>query len=149
MPNAECRMSNLDAGNAGSDGKRRASGHTYDLEERTANFSERVIAFALEIERNPVTFPLISQLVDAATSIGANYCEADDAESKKDFRHKIGLCREEARETKYWFRLIARASPNSKPAARPLWTEAQELHLIFSKIRRSCDKDKDSDNSKE
>jgi four helix bundle protein len=96
-----------------------------------------------------VTLPLISQLVDAATSVGANYCEADDAESKKDFRHKIGLCRKEARETKYWFRLIARASPGSKAAARPLWTEAKELHLIFSKIRRSCDKDKDGDDTKE
>jgi four helix bundle protein len=121
--------------------KPRISSRVYDLEERTAKFSERVIDFALEVERNPVTFPLISQLVDAATSIGANYCEADDAESKKDFRHKIGLCRKEARETKYWFRLIARAAPKSKPAARPLWTEAKELHLIFSKIRRSCDKD--------
>ena len=102
-------------------------------------FSELVIDFAVTIERNPVTLPLISQLVRAATSIGANYCEADDAETKKDFRHKIGLCRKEARETKYWFRLIARASPKTKPQARPLWQEAKELHLIFSKIRRSSE----------
>jgi four helix bundle protein len=148
MPNDECRMTNAGVGSATSDRKLCAGGHAYDLEERTAVFSERVIEFALEIERNPVTVPLISQLVDAATSIGANYCEADDAESKKDFRHRIGLCRKEARETKYWFRLIAGASPSSKVAARPLWTEAKELHLIFSKIRRSCDKDKDGDNSK-
>jgi four helix bundle protein len=112
---------------------------TYDLEERTAAFAERVIDFAIEIERNAVTLPLISQLVRAATSIGANYCEADDAESKKDFRHKIGLCRKESRETKYWFRMIARASPQSKVNARPLWQEAKELHLI-SKIRRSAAK---------
>ena len=118
----------------------RAGGREYDLEERTAVFAERVIDFALEVERNPVTLPLIGQLVSAATSIGANYCEADDAESKKDFRHKIGLCRKEARETKYWFRMIARAAPKSKPAARPLWNEAKELHLIFSKIRRSSEK---------
>jgi four helix bundle protein len=122
-----------------------ANRKTYDLEERTAVFSERVIDFALEIERNPVTVPLISQLIDAATSIGANYCEADDAESKKDFRHKIGICRKEARETKYWFRLIARALPASKLTARPLWIEAKELHLIFCKIRRSCDKTKNGD----
>jgi four helix bundle protein len=96
-----------------------------------------VIDFALGIERNPVTMPLISQLVRAATSIGANYCEADDAETKKDFRHKIGLCRKESRETKFWFRMIARASPKSTPQARPLWQEAKELNLIFSKIRRS------------
>lgn len=111
---------------------------TYDLEERTARFAERVIDFAVGIERNAVTLPLISQLVRSATSIGANYCEADDAESKKDFRHKIGLCRKEARETKYWFRMIARAAPLAKPHARPLWQEAKELHLIFSKIRRSA-----------
>jgi four helix bundle protein len=78
--------------------------------------------------------------VRAGTSIGANYCEADDAESEKDFRHKIGLCRKEARETKYWFRMIARAAPKSKQSARPLWKEAKELHLIFCKIRRSIDK---------
>jgi 23S rRNA-intervening sequence protein len=72
-------------------GKDTAVGRTYDLERRTLVFAERVIDFALEVERNPVTLPLITQLVRAATSIGANYCEADDAESKKDFRHKIGL----------------------------------------------------------
>jgi len=98
MSNDECRMSNEEAD---------APTRVYDLEERTAAFSELVIDFASTIERNPVTGPLITQLVKAATSIGANYCEADDAESKRDFRHKIGLCRKEARETKYWFRMIA------------------------------------------
>jgi four helix bundle protein len=149
MTNDECQMTNDGAYRQFGNGKPRSTTRTYDLEERTAVFSERAIDFALEIERNPVTSPLISQLVDAATSIGANYCEADDTESKKDFRHKIGLCRKEARETKYWFRLIGRASPLSKPAARQLWTEAKELHLIFCKIRRSCDKNKDSDTTKE
>jgi four helix bundle protein len=142
-------MTNEGADSVGENGKSGTSDRTYDLEQRTAVFSERVIDFALELERNPVTLPLITQLVDAATSIGANYCEADDAESKKDFRHKICLCRKEARETKYWFRLIARASPTSKPAARPLWTEAKVLHLTFSKIRRSCDKEKENDASTE
>src|SRR3954470_7521485 len=112
----------------------------HDLEERTARFGETVIRFAKKIPVTPVTHSLISQLVRAATSIGANYCEADDAESKKDFRHKIGLCRKESRETKYWFRMIARAAPTSKPQGRPLWQEAKELHLIFSKIRRSASK---------
>jgi four helix bundle protein len=109
-------------------------GDKYDLEERTAVFSEQVIDFALTIKRNPVTVPLISQLVKAATSIGANYCEANNAESKRDFRHKIGICRKEALETKYWFRMIARAAPACKSSARPLWQEAKELNLIFSKI---------------
>jgi len=140
MTNDEIRMTNAEATGTTTGGDGRPSALTYDLEDRTAAFAEQVIDFALEIERNAVTLPLISQLVRAATSIGANYCEADDAESKKDFRHKIGLCRKEARETKYWFRMIARAAPLSKPQARPLWQEAKELHLIFSKIRRSLDK---------
>jgi four helix bundle protein len=112
-------------------------GRVYDLEELTAAYSERVIDFALGVERTPATSPLISQLVSAATSIGANYCEADSGESKRDFRHKIGLCRTEAHETKYWFRMIAGASPGAREQARPLWQEAKELHLIFCKIWRS------------
>jgi four helix bundle protein len=118
----------------------RTGSRAYDLEERTALFAGRVIDFAIDVERNPVTLPLITQLVRAGTSIGANYCEADDAESRKDIRHKIGLCRKEARETKYWFRMIARAAPMAKQSARPLWKEAKELHLIFCKIRRSLDR---------
>jgi four helix bundle protein len=97
----------------------------YDLEERTAQFSERVIDFCSEITFTPITSPLVTQIIRSATSIGANYCEADDAESKRDFRHKIGICRKEARETKYWFRMIAKAAPTSKASARPLWTEAK------------------------
>jgi four helix bundle protein len=139
MTNDEFRMTN-DGGDAiAEDGVSRTGSRAFDLEERTATFAERVIDFAIEVERNPVTLPLITQLVRAGTSIGANYCEADDAESRKDFRHKIGMCRKEARETKYWFRMIARAAPMSKQSARPLWKEAKELHLIFCKIRRSLD----------
>jgi four helix bundle protein len=72
----------------------------FDLEERTARFGEGVIHFAKTGSKNPVAAPLISQLVRAGTSVGANYCEADDADSKKDFKKKIGTCRKEARETK-------------------------------------------------
>jgi four helix bundle protein len=129
---------------AGRDTKaQRKPEQKYDLEERTAAFAERVIDFALKFERNSVTMPLINQLVRSATSVGANYCEADDAESKRDFRHKIGLCRKESRETKYWFRMIARATPQSREQARLLWQEARELHLIFSKIRRSTKESKE------
>jgi four helix bundle protein len=131
-------MSNQETEPQEVDSKERKPDQAYDLEERTTVFSERVIDFALLVEKNPVTLPLISQLVRSATSIGANYCEAHDAESKRDFRHKIGLCRKESRETKYWFRMIARAAPRNKEQARVLWQEAKELHLIFSKIRRSA-----------
>lgn len=74
----------------------------FDLEERTARLGEAVIRFAKRVPVNPVTMPLIGQLVSAGTSIGANYCEANDAESRKDFRHKIGICRKESKETKHW-----------------------------------------------
>src|SRR5882724_4321055 len=110
----------------------------YDLEERTARFGEAVIDFAKEIQQNAVTNRLISQLIGAATSVGANYVEADDAVSKKEFLKNIGTCRKEARETKHFLRMVVRAVPESKSRARILWQEARELHLIFSKIRRNA-----------
>ncbi|OGZ31753.1 MAG: four helix bundle protein [Candidatus Niyogibacteria bacterium RIFCSPLOWO2_12_FULL_41_13] len=109
----------------------------FDLEERTAKFGEEIIRFAKKIPINEVTKPLINQLVKAGTSIGANYCEADDAESKKDFNHKIGICKKEARETKHWLRMIAVTILELKEEARKLWQEAKELNLIFNAIVRS------------
>jgi four helix bundle protein len=109
----------------------------YDLEERTAKFGEAIIRFAKKIPQNPVNNRLIDQLVGAGTSVGANYCEADDGVSKKDFKNKIGTCKKEARETKYFLRMIATAQENLKSEARVLWCEAKELHLIFCKIWRS------------
>ena len=109
----------------------------YDLEERTARFGEAVIDFANTIPQTPVTNRIIAQLVGAGTSVGANYVEADDAVSKKEFLKNIGTCRKEARETKHFLRMAVRAVPKLKPQARKLWLEAKELHLIFSKIRRS------------
>ena len=108
----------------------------FDLEERTAMFGEAVIRFAKTIPKNPVTTPLIGQIVRSGTSVGANYCEADDAVSKKDFKNKIGTCRKEARETKLWLRMIAAAEPDLKAEASKLWQEAKELHLIFAAIWR-------------
>src|SRR5438128_5570081 len=109
----------------------------YDLEERTARFGEAVIDLAKAIPQNAVTSRIISQLVGAGTSVGANYLEADDAVSKKEFLKNIGTCRKEARETKHFLRMIVRAVPELKPEARKLWMEAKELNLIFSKIWRN------------
>ena len=106
----------------------------FDLEERTAGFGESVIAFVKTIPFNPINSPLISQVVRSSTSVGANYCEADDAVSKKEFFQKIGTCKKEARETKHRLRIIAAAEPAKKIAARKLWQEAKELHLIFTAI---------------
>ncbi len=109
----------------------------YDLEERTARFGEMVIEFAKTIPQNPVTNRIIAQLIGAGTSVGANYVEADDAVSKRDFLKSIGTCPKEARETKHFLRMAVRAVPELKPEARKIWMEARELHLIFSKIWRS------------
>lgn len=106
----------------------------YDLEERTAKFGERILEFVGKLPKNPITLPVISQLVRAGTSIGANYCEADGAESKKDFKHKISICKKEAKETKYWLRIISKVAPEQIDEARELWKEAQEQTLIFSAI---------------
>jgi len=123
MGNGDARMTNAE--------------QKHDLEERTARFGEQVIAFCEETVKNPVTTPLVSQLVRSATSVGANYCEADDAGTKKEFRHRIGICRKEARETKHWLRMMVAADPDRKGEARTLWQEAKELNLIFVKIFRS------------
>lgn len=108
----------------------------YDLEERTASFGEAVITFAKKIPINEVTRSLIVQLVKAGTAIGADYSEADDAESGKDFVHKIGISKKEARETKHWLRMIAVAVPELAAEARMLWQEAKELHLILNAISK-------------
>ena len=109
----------------------------YDLEERTARFGEAVIDFPKAIQQDAVTNRLINQLVGAATSVGANYVEADDAVSKKEFLKSIGTCKKETREVKHFLRMAVRAVPDSKSEARKLWQEARELHLIFSKIWRT------------
>lgn len=109
---------------------------SFDLEERTALFGEAVIRFVKPIRETAITRSLIDQLVRSSTRVGANYCEADDAESGKDFRHKIGICRKESRETKHWLRMIVAADPSTKEEARKLWTEAKELNLIFGAILR-------------
>jgi len=109
---------------------------SFDLEERTAVFGEAVIHFVKAVPRNSVTLPLIDQIIRSGTSVAANYCEADDAVSKKDFKNKIGTCRKESRETKLWLRMLAAAEPELKTEARRLWQEAKELHLIFAAIWR-------------
>jgi len=108
----------------------------YDLEKRTARFGKAIIDFVKTIPQNPVTNRLISQLVGAGTSVGANYVVADDSVSKKDFPKSIGTCQKEARETKHFLRMIARAAPELKLQARKLWMEGRELNLIFSRIWR-------------
>lgn len=106
----------------------------YDLAERTAKFGEDVITFVAKLRDSPVNRPLISQAVRSSTSVGANYMEADGAESGKDFYHKIGICKKESKESMHWFRMVATANPDRAEECRKLWKEAHELVLIFSTI---------------
>ena len=110
------------------------SNDKYNLEERTAKFGEEIIRFSKKIKKDVINLPIISQIVRSGTSVGANYCEADDAESKKDFQHKIGICKKESRETKHWLRMTVVSQPELKDEARRLWQEAKELNLIFNSI---------------
>ncbi|MCX6718793.1 MAG: four helix bundle protein [Candidatus Taylorbacteria bacterium] len=109
----------------------------YDLEERTAKFGETIIRFVKQIPQDAINRRIISQIVASAGSVGANYCEANEGESKKDFIHKISICKKEIKETKHWLRLLASSNPEYKSDLRNLYKEAHELLLIFSKIIRS------------
>ena len=112
----------------------------FDLGERTARFGESAIDFVKAIKVTVVTGVLIRQLVRAATSVGANYGEADDADTKKDFTYKIGVCKREAKECKHWLRMIVRAEPKQRANAVPLWKEADEIARIFAAIVKSAKK---------
>lgn len=107
---------------------------SFDLEERTGKFGEDIIKFCRTIKQDIITKPIINQIVRSGTSVGANYCEANGASSKKDFKNKIHICKKEIQETKHWLRMIVTAVPDKKDEARKLWQEAQELTLIFGKI---------------
>jgi four helix bundle protein len=109
----------------------------FDLEERTSVFAENVIGFCKKLPNDPKFLSVVSQLIRAVTSVGANYCEADDAQSKKDFIHKISLCKKESRETKYWLRIISSTFPTYADESNKYLKEAQELNLIFAAIIRN------------
>lgn len=117
--------------------------HKFDLEERTSDFGKKVICFLKNVPETTISRPIINQLVKSSTSIGANYMEADCAESRRDFRHKISICKKESKETMHWFRMVMEIIPkNMKEQCKEYKQEAKELTLIFSKIIHSCDKKK-------
>jgi four helix bundle protein len=93
-----------------------------------------IIDFVKKLPMNPINASLINQIIRSSTSVGANYIEADCAESKKDFCHKLVICKKEAKETTHWLRMIVRANPSFKDECRNYWQEAHELVLIFSSI---------------
>ena len=110
--------------------------HPFDLEERTAVFGENIIRFAKKIPHGPTNNRLIDQLVGAGTSVAANFCEANDCFSKKDFRFTVKRCVKEAKETRLFLRMIAISEPQLAEEARPLYREATELLRILATMYR-------------
>src|SRR3989338_10837629 len=103
----------------------------YNLEERTAKFGEDIIVFVREVGgdgKDYIVEAILKQLVRSGTSVGANYCEADCAETKKDFEHKIGICNKESKESKHWLRMVSVAVPEFKDEAMSLSKESNKLN---------------------
>lgn len=109
----------------------------YDLESRTKKFSIGVIDICKKIKPTPVNRNLISQVIRSATSIGANYREANGASSKNDFRNKVFICKKEAQETEYWLDLCIHAELEHTKELQLLREECRQITLIFGKIAGS------------
>lgn len=116
----------------------------FDLIDRTREYGIRSIQFSRSVPASVITNPLIHQFIRSATSVGANYCEADQAQTKKDFIHKICLCKKESRESMYWIEMIMAASPLTEQDGKILWQESKELTLIFNTIVKTA---KQNDNN--
>ncbi len=106
----------------------------FDLEPRTLEFSKRVIRLCKVLPKNTINYRLIDQIIRSAGSMGANYREANDALSKKDFVHRMRITRKETKETLYWLNLIIEANPAIEKRMRDLIQECVELKKIFSSI---------------
>ena len=106
----------------------------YDLEDRTLEYSKRVIRMCKTLSKNTINFKLMDQAIRSGTSMGANYREANETETKKDFKYRIRICRKEGKETIYWFNLIIEANPELQENIKPLLQETTELVKIFAAI---------------
>ena len=106
----------------------------YDLEERTLEFAEGIINLCKELPQNTINFKLIGQLVNASTSVGANYREANEKLSKKDFAHKMRIARKECKESTYWLELLKTATQKFSEEIDIFINESKELRNIFTSI---------------
>lgn len=106
----------------------------FDLEERMSKFGEEIVIFCRSLEVDHVSRSIIAQLVRSATSVGANYAEANNASSKKDFRNKVHIAKKEVQETKHWLRMLKPCYPNHGDEIKAYWQEAHELTLILQSI---------------
>ena len=112
----------------------------FDLQERMARLAVSIIALCKKVGKNEITRPLISQLVRSGGSISANYCEASNASSRKDFRNKLLIAKKEAQETKHWLQLPQAADEAITSEARVIWQETHEITLILHKSLQTLEK---------
>lgn len=110
----------------------------YDLEDRTLEFGKRIIRLSKALPKNTVNFKLTDQIVRSGTSMGANYREANETETKKDFLFRMRICRKEGKETIYWLNLIIEANPEFEKRINPLLQETTEIVKIFAAIVAKC-----------
>lgn len=103
----------------------------YDLQNRTLAVGKEILSLIQLVPQDVITRPLVCQLVRSATSIGANYMEANGASSERDFAHKLFLCKKEAQETEYWLARILDRCPDLSERLSSLQAEVHELILIF------------------
>ena len=108
-----------------------------ELEERTRGFALQVIIFVGALPKNRIADILGKQLLRAGTSIGANYREANRAESRQDFHHKIALVEKEAAETLYWLQLCRDSHLGDSRTCETLLDEADQLLAIFTAVGKN------------
>jgi four helix bundle protein len=114
----------------------------YDLEDRTFAFARDVRAFVKKLPRTVCNAEDVKQVVRSSGSVGANYIEANESLGKKDFRMRIRISRKEAKETRYWLRLLDTRSDTTLDAAREqLVQESTELMLILGAILKKSASD--------
>jgi len=120
----------------------------YDIQARSFLFATEIVDFCRPVlPPGALVRELARQLLNSGTSIGANLEEADAGQSKPDFRSKIAISRKEARETRYWLRLLVHADPRLKTAALPLIDESRQLINILTTIKMNSEKDDDRGSS--
>ncbi|NOY15090.1 MAG: four helix bundle protein [bacterium] len=106
----------------------------YDLEARTLEFSRKVIRLCRSLPKDYISVRLGDQCLRAGTSVGANYREANETDSKRDFRNRIRISKKEAKETIYWLRLMRVSNPDLESLLDDLLNEAKELMKILGAI---------------
>jgi four helix bundle protein len=111
-----------------------SSNKPYDLEERTYKFTKEIIVFVNACPKTIVNSELVRQLIRSSGSVGANYIEAREALSKKDFAMRVKICRKEVKESAYWLKLLDIRDDNIEKKRQALLTESTELLKIFASI---------------